>query len=60
MVFAGYEDIMGSRVVYVYLPVLLGGMILISFLRCTSYNELVPATANNNKKGRHMHLVCTV
>ena len=50
MVFAGYEDIMGSRVVYVYLPVLLGGMILISFLQCASYNELVPATANNNKK----------
>jgi hypothetical protein len=52
MLFAGYEDIMGSHVVYVCLPVLLGGMILISLLRCrcTSYNELVPAMANNNKK----------
>lgn len=49
MLFAGYEDIMGSHVVYVCLPVLLGGMILISLLRCTSYNELVPAMANNNK-----------
>jgi predicted transcriptional regulator len=60
MLFAGYEDIMGSRVVYVYLPVLLGGMILIGFLRCTSYNELVPAMANNNNKSRHIPLVCTV
>lgn len=46
LLFAGYEDIMGSRVVYVYLPVLLGGMILIHLLPCTSYNELVPAMVN--------------
>jgi hypothetical protein len=38
--FAGYQH-MDSRVVYVYLPVLLGDMILIHLLRCTSYNELI-------------------
>jgi hypothetical protein len=48
LLFAGYEDIMGSRVVYVYFPVLLGGMILINLLPCTSYNELVPAMININ------------